>query len=71
MHPIWVVLWALSIVPCFIYLVDALRDLYGWDSLRDSALVSLLLLSSIPIINILMVIAVWLLSADSNLDRKT
>lgn len=70
MNPLWVVLWAMSIVPCFIYLLDALRDVYGYVSPSDSVLVLMLLLSSIPIINILIVIAVWLVGADSNLDRE-
>ncbi|TRZ99829.1 MAG: hypothetical protein D4R84_01320 [Rhodocyclaceae bacterium] len=60
----------MSIVPCFIYLLDALRDVYGYVSPRDAVLVLLILLCSVPIINILIVIAVWLIGADSNLDRK-
>ncbi|MFA6312544.1 MAG: hypothetical protein WCV99_02605 [Sterolibacterium sp.] len=70
MNPIWIVLWALSIVPCFIYILDQLRDIHGYVSPRDSVLVLLLLASSIPILNILLVIAVWLVGADSGLDRK-
>lgn len=60
----------MSIVPCFIYLLDTLRDVHGYVSPRDSVLVLLLLLSSIPIVNILIVIAVWLIGADSNLNPK-
>lgn len=69
MNPIWVVLWSMSIVPCFVYLLDKLRDIYGYVSPRDSVLVLLLLVCSLPILNLLLVIAVWLVAADSSLDR--
>lgn len=70
MIQIWTILWALSIVPCFIYLVNRTRDLYGWISPRDSILVLLLLLCSIPVVNVVVVVVAWLVSADSNLDRE-
>ena len=69
MNPLWVVLWAMSIVPCFLYVLARLKDVYGYVAPSDAVLVLLVLLASVPVINILMVIAVWLAGADSNLDR--